>query len=179
VKGPVPDDIVHGVLIGRGRISRAREATFAADESGHTKQVINFLDAVMASFDDLRRLAEDDPNVTAPYLRKTTLLGSATMLRVLAIVWHELRQGDPDNGIPAKGAGEIEAFYKELAPRMDLDEWEVDGTKEQGVKPDNAFWMSTGAFMPGAKAPNAQNSAISDIADALVKWAREGLPERA
>lgn len=168
-------ELTHAVLVGRGRMSKAREAKFAADESLCTRQVWEFLDAITAAFEPLRQLA--DEKVTAPYLRSVSLLGSQTMLRVLGIVWHDLREGDPDNGVSRWGQGEIEAYFKKLEPHMELDEWEVDGMKERGIAPSNTLWMDTGAFVPEGKAPHARGGSLGSLADVMVGWARDGMPD--
>ncbi|MCI0426282.1 MAG: hypothetical protein L0Z47_10650 [Actinobacteria bacterium] len=172
-------DIVHGVLVGSGRVGRRKEMEIARNESASAKRVSEFLDTLVAGFEDLRLVASGELEPVA--LREESLLGSATMLRVLAVVWHDLR--DPDDGAKPTPVGEIEEFFRSLAPFMrafhDVEITDpVTGATEtqRGIAPDDPLWMPTNAFRPGAKAPGATQGAIKDLSRAMIRWARSGSP---
>ncbi len=101
-------DIVRAVTVGvSGRISKKREE--ALDEGTVVQAANEFLDALVDGFPPLNDLADGKTDV--PTLRSTTLLGSVTMLRVLAGVFFNLTEEDwtPD---------EIADFFVRLAPHM-------------------------------------------------------------
>ncbi|MEV0389196.1 hypothetical protein [Nonomuraea sp. NPDC050643] len=84
------------------------------------EQVKDFLHVISNAFTDLAALTEDDPEAerkpdeltTAQRVRRTSLLGSVGMLRVLGGVFRELRAGDN----PAE-FDDITAFFKRLDPQ--------------------------------------------------------------
>ncbi|MGH3185210.1 MAG: hypothetical protein ACRDOE_25350, partial [Streptosporangiaceae bacterium] len=85
------------------------------------EQVKDFPDVISNAFAGLAAVTEDDPGAErradeptmAQQLRRTSLPGSAGMLRVLGGVFRELRAGDN----PAE-PGDITEFFKRLDPRM-------------------------------------------------------------
>ena len=182
--------MVHGVHVGSGRVGKQKELEIAKDEAAATRKVADFLDALLASFDDLRLVLDGD--IEPLELRDESLLGSATMIRVLAIVWHDLREGDKAAGIKPMPAREVEAFFKQLEPHMRVfeDVLVVDErgqpvlnqkTGEQefkhGIPLGEPLWMPTDAFIPGTKAPQARAGSIRSLADAMIRWARKGNTE--
>ena len=174
-------DIVHGVIVGSGRVGRRKEVKVVAFESTYVTEVRAYLDALVAGFDDLAQVERGELDPVR--LREDSLLGSATMLRALAITWHELRAGDESEGIDRMPIGEIEEFYRSLSPHMrSFTEVEVlspttgEAQIARGIARDDSLWMPTKAFRPGSKAPDATQGAIKDLSRALVGWAREGIP---
>ena len=106
------------------------------------------------------------------------------MLRVLAIAWHDLREGDEAAGVKKLAVGEIEEFYRELTPQLRaFEDVEVEDplTKEKstkyGVPEDHPLWTSTLGFLPGQKAPIARQGTIKPLSQQLANWARSGLPK--
>jgi hypothetical protein len=83
-------DITHAVIAGAGgRISKKAEQTLTDGEV--IEQVKDFLDVIFNAFTGLAAITEDDPRperkadelTLAQQLRRTSLLGSVGMLRVL------------------------------------------------------------------------------------------------
>ena len=87
------------------------------------------------------------------------MLGSATMLRVLAITYHDLI-ASADRSLTR---AEIVSFFQSIDGRM----------SEVPIAEDNTFWMSTRSFVPGANAPQARAGSINSLVSALVDRARE------
>lgn len=155
-------DIVHGVLVGSGRVSKGREADIARDETAYKEKVEQFLDGLVAGFP--KTLGEIESGGLTPLkLRETSLLGSSTMLRCLAIVWHNLR----GQGI---SIGDIEKYFKKLEAHMALGS---SGKIEEGRQP----WMGTGAFIPESTAPQARQGSIKSLSQAMTNWQSDGIPK--
>ncbi|MEV4895289.1 DNA sulfur modification protein DndB, partial [Nonomuraea sp. NPDC055795] len=113
-------DITRAVIAGAGgRISKKAEQTLTDGEV--IEQVKDFLDVISNAFTDLATLTEDNPEAerkpdeltVAQRVRRTSLLGSVGMLRVLGGVFRELRAGDN----PAE-LDDVTAFFQRLDPHM-------------------------------------------------------------
>jgi len=117
-----------------------------------------YLDALVESFPKLRAFTEGEGD--APLLRQTSLLGSATMLRYLAMAFGELRND-------GKSAREIVAHYKRLDPHM--------------VAPvtEDSIWQEhlPNVFPLGAKAGSSRNQDLVAAASMLVEWFDEAPKE--
>ena len=98
----------HGVGGFDGRVSRRLEDELCEDAL--VQSANEFLDALVDGFKVLGRVA--DGEVAADDLRKASLLGSTTMLRALAGVFHDLTAG-------GSSSEEIAEFFKSLEPFMD------------------------------------------------------------
>lgn len=94
-------DITRAVIAGAGgRISKKAEQTLTDGEV--IEQVKDFLDVISNAFVGLAAVTEDDPEAerkvdeltVAQQLRRSSLLGSVGMLRVLGGVFHDLRTAD-------------------------------------------------------------------------------------
>lgn len=83
------------------------------------------------------------------------------MLRVLAIVWHDLREA----GI---SIGNVEQFFSELEPLMKFG--------PDGIADDDPVWMKTGAFLPGSTAPQARQGTVAALAKSIEAWYFDGIP---
>jgi hypothetical protein len=114
------------------------------------EQVKDFLDAISTAFGALEAITEEDPEsnrkigepTMSQELRRTSLLGSVGMLRVLGGVFHVLRSGDN----PAE-LNDITEFFKRLdrhmaAPVADTSIWcstDAGGRlRVQSLCPDHA-----------------------------------------
>lgn len=172
-------DIARSVLAGPvGRISRRMDDELRQHQAAATGQVKKFLD-LLVNYTDLRKLADNelepedlryDPK--EPDKPHSTMLASATMLRVLAGVYHDLITEDPKTKLAADGKpvmtrAEVGIFFRELGPTLRL----VPVT-------EGSIWTRTGAFMPGSSAPTARHGDIGKLSRVLVEWAREGIPNR-
>jgi len=160
-------DIARTVHVGiTGRIGRKVEDEMARNEAAALQKVRAFLDVLITSFKDMGDVM--DGALEPADLRRESLLGSATILRVLAASYHELTKRPENPGDPAPlSRSQIESFFRRLAPHM----------REIPVKEQDKLWMSTGAFIPGTTAPQARRQSLKQLADAMVLWARKGHPD--
>lgn len=154
-------DLVHASVVGSGRVSKRRHDEISREETHYKAKVMEFLDSLVAGFGAIRDITEG--SASPQTMRDASLLGSSTMLRVLAIVWHELRE----KGI---SAGNIEKFWSELEPSMTL--------KPDGIAEDDKLWIPTGSFLPGSSAPIARQGSISSLSKAIESWYPDSIPER-
>jgi hypothetical protein len=154
-------DIVRAVLVGGGRISARRESELEANQTDAVRRVSTYLDILVDSFDDLASIVSKDLDPVT--LRETSMLGSATMFRVLAIVYYELTAGNGE----VLSRSEIVDFLRSINDRM----YEIP------VAPDNEFWMSTKAFVPGTNAPQARTGSVGGLVTALATRARSHAKE--
>jgi len=144
-------DIIRTVTVGlAGRVGRRQENELR--EAALVENTNNFLDTLVGGFPALESVV--DGSSTPEVLRKTSLLGSATMLRVLAGVYHELAE---DNW----SEDEIQEFFSKLARIM--------GAPIKKGSP----WMEAGVFSRGATAPKARRQDLQALARTTIRWARE------
>jgi DGQHR domain-containing protein len=117
-----------------------------------------YLDALVEAFPKLRAFTEGEGD--APLLRQTSLLGSATMLRYLAMAFGELRND-------GKSAREISAHFKRLDPHM--------------LAPitEDSIWQEylPNVFPLGAKAGSSRNQDLVAAASMIVEWFDEAPEE--
>lgn len=156
-------DITRAVIAGAGgRISKKAEQTLTDGEV--IEQVKDFLDAISNAFIGLAAVTEDDPHAErkdgeltkAQELRRSSLLGSVGMLRVLGGVFHELRDGD--NPVEL---GDITEFFKRLDRHM------------SAPIADHSIWRTTEAkadFEPNASAPIMRQQNIVHLVDVITGW---------
>lgn len=138
----VSDLLVALVTGGTGAAADARATGLAEQEIFAVAEV--FLDCFLESFPDLVDMVEEE--ITPAQLRQTSLLGSATLLRVLALVFHRVavrRQEQTVELIPAAVA-RMTRFFTELSGRMSL--------------PISAEWFDTGVFPSRQSAAPAASS---------------------
>ena len=159
-------DIVRAVLVGSGRIGARVEDEVTNSMASSVTKVTQFLDVLLGAFDDLRDVVEG--RIEARELRNKTMLGSVTMMRVIAIAYHNLVLVDPQPGERVLSRAEVEDFFRKLAPALRL----IPITED-------SFWLATKAFLPGASAPQARQGTIKSLAESIVSWARNGLPKEA
>jgi hypothetical protein len=125
---------------------------------------MDFLDVISNAFKGLAVVTEDDPEANhqpgdltaAQELRRSSLLGSVGMLRVLGGVFHELR---PDDN-PAE-LDDITEFFKTLDRHM-----------EAPVSEDS-IWRTSDAsadFEPNASAPIMRTQNIVHLVKLIIGW---------
>ncbi|SDC73668.1 DNA sulfur modification protein DndB [Actinokineospora iranica] len=156
-------DITRAVIAGAGgRISKKAEQSLTDGEV--IEQVKDFLDIISTAFGDLAAVTEDDPEAEckpdeltmSQKLRRTSLLGSVGMLRVLGGVFRELRAGDN----PAE-LDDIAAFFKKLDPHM------------AAPVTESSIWRTTDAhkdFEPDAFAPIMRTQNIVHLVGVITSW---------
>ncbi|MFE3759477.1 DNA sulfur modification protein DndB [Nocardia tengchongensis] len=159
-------DITRAVIAGAGgRISKKAEQTLTDGEV--IEQVKDFLDAISTAFTDLAAITEEDPTTAresddstkAQHLRRTSLLGSVGMLRVLGGVFRQLRAGDN----PAE-LDDITEFFKRLDPHMAAPVAETSIWRTTDTHPD---------FEPNASAPIMRTQNIVHLVDVIAGWYRK------
>jgi hypothetical protein len=132
--------------IGKRLEDELHEATLVQDTN-------RFLDTMLEGFPELGKVA--DGELEPEDLRHTNLLGSTSMLRVLAGVFHELvREGWADE--------DIAEFFRQLAPHM------------AGPVNDTSIWVKEvpgEIFAPGALAPTARRQDLKRLTETLRAWA--------
>ncbi|MEU1628730.1 DNA sulfur modification protein DndB [Streptomyces sp. NPDC020096] len=156
-------DITRSVVAGAGgRISKKAEQTLTDGEV--IEQVKDFLDVISNAFNDLAAVTEDYPEAErkadeltmAQQVRRTSLLGSVGMLRVLGGVFHNLRSGDNPVAL-----GDITEFFKRLDPHMaaPVDEASIWRISDAGVD-----------FEPNAAAPIMRTQNIVHLVGVITAW---------
>ncbi|MTE14156.1 DNA sulfur modification protein DndB [Nocardia aurantiaca] len=159
-------DITRAVIAGAGgRISKKAERTLTDGEV--IEQVKDFLDTISTAFTDLAVITEEDPDTAresdgstkAQQLRRTSLLGSVGMLRVLAGVFRQLRAGDN----PAE-LDDITEFFKRLDPHMAAPITETSIWRTTDAHPD---------FEPNASAPIMRTQNIVHLVGVIAGWYRK------
>jgi hypothetical protein len=143
-------DMIRTLEVGLGgRIGRRLEAEL--NEAALVEQTNDFLDVLTESFPDLAAVADGQLKPTE--LRRRSLLGSTTMLRILAGAHRTLRSEFTD--------GEIIERFSVLSPIMALP-----------VEPGSP-WLATQSFSVGASAPMARNGNMIAVATQIVKWCQQ------
>jgi hypothetical protein len=152
-------DAIRGVMVGTGgRISKALDQE--KNDSAVEFRTREFLDALQKGF-------KADFDKTAPTLRETSLLGSGTILRVLAGVWFELTSATDSQGKkmnPRMTKEQAIEFFKKLAPHMGIP-----------LTGDNG-WFTTGVFPSPARgavvtAPGSRNQELRALTIEITNWA--------
>lgn len=148
-------DVIRTLTVGiNGRISAAQEKTL--DQKVLARDTNKFFETLRNSFPDLNAIAIGSS--TPADLRKTSILGSSTMLRVLAGVYYELR---------AKGATIIDIieFFKKLSKHT--------AAPVSSANASGRMWLNAtteGAFADGANAPGSRAQAVKALVTAMVEW---------
>jgi hypothetical protein len=152
-------DSIRALSVGiSGRISRVQEMEWSDEDI--EQRTRKFLDALSEGF-------KSDFAKSPQELRKTSLLGSGTIFRVLAGVWFELTSSTNAQGKsikPRMSAEEAKNFFKKLAPHMGIP-----------IKSGNA-WLKTGVFPSpsgGAivTAPGSRNQELKKLTLEITNWA--------
>ena len=146
-------DIIRAVQVGNGRIGKRLEAELReADLVANTK---NFLDGMVAAFPDLQGVQDDE--LAPSDLRATSLLGSPTMIRVFAAMWHDLK------GIGFSDRQSIEALGH------------FEGNLQAPVLSDlEDTWYATGFFSEtdaGSFAPTSRAQDLRGLTEKVLEWA--------
>jgi len=150
-------DLVRTVNVGiSGRIGRKREEML--DESTLIEAANDFFDCLLGGFQRLDDLVEG--RVTVPELRRGSLLGSVSMLRVLAGVFHQLREDDCTDD-------EISDFFARLSPHM------------TAPVAEDSLWRTTATSQDiheGATGPMARAQSLKNLTQEITRWYTEVPP---
>jgi hypothetical protein len=146
-------EIVRTLAVGiEGRIGRRLEDELREDALVQLSS--DFLDALLSGFPSLAAVADNE--MTAEELRKTSLLGSTTVLRVLAGVYYQLTE------VQKFDEEDVAEFFTKLAPHTTAP-IDVDSIWVKYVPDD--------IFVAGASAPRARRQDLKALRDAIVDWA--------
>ena len=147
-------DIVRTVTVGLdGRVGRRLEDELREDAL--VNDTNNFLDVMVESFEPLAAVA--DGKISPEELRKDSLLGSTSMLRVLAGVYHVLHKKGWDDE-------RIGEYFSLLDPEM------------FGPLHEDSRWISElggDIFSVGALAPKARRQDLLYLMRSIVGWAED------
>ena len=144
-------EIIKSVYVGlEGRVSRRQDAE--AKESDVAGRATAFLDMLSRTFPQMQSVALGQ--LLPDTLRQTSLLGSILMIRVLAGVYHDLKQHHFTGEM-------IQEFFAKLAPHMSAPVYPA------------SIWMrhTEGIFDDGARAPHSRRQDLRALKDILVGWA--------
>ena len=147
-------DIIRTVQVGVARrISKRLEGEL--EERRVAEDAQRFFDVAEEGFPQLKAVREGE--ASASELRRDSLLGSATMLRVLAGVYHDLTSAELDRMTD----GEVTTFFRALSGHMVAP-----------VDSDGA-WKATGVFMDSGMAPQASQGDVRKLTSEIVDWAKD------
>lgn len=145
-------DIVRTVEVGVSRrISKRLEDELVDRQVA--ERTMRFLDVLVDSFPEFQAIEKGE--LSSPELRRSSLLGSSTMLRVLAGVYHDLTINDEEPG-DRMSDGEVTGFLKKLAPHMYAP-----------ISEDGA-WKATGVFMDSGMAPQSSQGDVRKLTNTIV-----------
>jgi hypothetical protein len=143
-------DIVRSVNIGiSGRVSRRQETEL--QEGVLVQRTLEFFDAIVEAFPDLAEMA--DGNLSGEDLRKSSVLGSSSMLRVLAGVYRELAE-------KGYSGDEVTDLFRDMAPFMSAPI----------AASSPLLKLRSQVFTAGASAPTARAQDLRNLTDEIVSW---------
>lgn len=154
-------DIVKALAVGPGAQFTPRKEK-EINEVGLTKITGDFFALLTDSFPDLAAVRDDD--VTPAELRSDSMLGSPTILRMLAGAYFVVAIDSTDprhlTTIPA-GQAKVRMLFKQLAPFMEL--------------PLAQEWFDTGFFPERtSRAPLSNTQTLKGMTELLTRWAQSG-----
>jgi len=146
-------DIIRTLAVGiNGRILPRHESEL--NEGQLTEKANRFFDALLDGFTAFVELANG--TITAEQLRRTSLLGSVTMIRALAGVYYLLTRDGDDQW----EEGDVSAFFASLQPLMVAP-----------VTSDSPWMRYPSIFAEGASGPSARRQDIDRLVSVLVDMA--------
>lgn len=150
-------EIIRSVQVGLdGRVSRIQDLEWKEQDVAKKAKV--FFDVMVDSFPQLRTLLLGQ--ITPDDLRKSSLLGSVLFIRVLAGVYHDLK--DPVQH--AFSDDMVEEFFTKLAPHANGPTYDGDIWTEQ---------VDNGVFGPNSMGPHGRRQDLKFLKNTLVDWAIE------
>ncbi len=144
-------DLIRTVAVGiDGRVGRRLEDELREDAL--VEDTSRYLDVLLEAFPQLAQIA--DGKLAPEQLRKSSLLGASTVLRVLAGTYHALKQQKLDDE-------EIADFFAKLDPYISAP-----------VSADS-IWVKLlpDVFAEGASAPRSRRQDLRALTDTIVSWA--------
>ncbi|RWR25205.1 hypothetical protein D8Y24_03185 [Agrococcus lahaulensis] len=162
LSGKAVVDIVRSAVLGvEGRMTKARENSF---KEAQVQQIADkFFNLLLETFTDLKEMSED--TISAPELRGKSLLGSSTIIRVLAGAFHLVAVNNDDADKPyvtSAGLAKMSDLFKALDGQMGL--------------PINDGWFASGVFAEKeSKAPSSRSQDLRKLATTVAHWAETDL----
>jgi hypothetical protein len=148
-------DIIRTVQVGPARrISKRLESEL--EERAVAESTNRFLDVMEDAFPNLEAITEGEKSPAE--LRRDSLLGSATMVRVLAGVYYELVVADEGKRMTDE---EVTNFFAKLTDQMSAP-----------ISPEGGPW-SPSLFKDSGMAPQASQGDIKKLVDVIVGWSGE------
>jgi hypothetical protein len=148
-------DIIRTIAVGiNGRISAAQEKTL--NQKVLATEANRFFEVMRKSFAELESVASGNTDMGT--LRKSSILGSSTMLRVMAGVYFELKTA----GVSVT---DIMEFFRKISQHTAAP---ISSKNASGKMWLNA--TTEGAFADGANAPGSRAQAVKALVAAIVGW---------
>jgi len=152
-------EIIRLLTVGSGKIGRAMEQTL--DSTKLAQDGCEFFDLLTSTFAELDALANGTKS--AQDLRATSLLGSATMLRILAGVYHDV--------VKSHGKAAASGLFQKIAKHTTAP--------INGATPSGKLWVECGTqetFIDGSHAPGARSQQVKDATNTIASWASNPPP---
>jgi len=154
-------DLIRAVTIGVGS-SWTKRREDSVKEAAVQHVVERFLDALVESFPELEKVSQSDMHPTD--LREASLLGSPTILRVLAGAYFNLAVDSSDESTPsvtATGDAKARRLFANLATHMGL--------------PISDAWFDTGFFDERtSRAPGSRSQDLKGMTALITSWGQTG-----
>ena len=154
-------DIIRTATVGiGGQFTPRKEDAFK--EASVQQITEQFLDALVEAFPPLAAVASGD--LDPAELREQSLLGSPTILRVLAGSYYELaidKRDEENPFVTIAGEGKVRELFRALADHMAL--------------PIESTWFATGYFPePTSKAPSSRSQDLKGLTSLITRWGETG-----
>ena len=146
-------EVVRMLTVGLGKIGKAMEQSL--DSSRLARDGREFFELLTATFPELEALATGA--ISAQDVRASSLLGSSTMLKILAGVHHEVAN--------SHGKAAAAGLFQKLAKHSHAP---IDGSTTSGQ-----VWLACGTqetFVEGATAPGARSQQVKDAVISIASW---------
>lgn len=139
-----------------------------------------YFEALIEVFPDIGAIINGELSATElrPGGSSPSLLGSATMIRVLGAAYKRLRNGERDDADgwvqkPLTHAGIVQA-WEETLPSMTAGHVpDPSGDRDKAMPLVDDRWLSTGVFVHPFYAPGANQGQMNSLVDAITEWTRE------
>lgn len=150
-------EIVRSVQVGLdGRVSKIQERELS--EADVARHAMEYFDLIVKAFPPLQQILQGA--ISPDDLRKSSLLGSVLMLRILAGVYHDLKDHAWTDSM-------IEEYFHSLAKHM------------PGPVYPGSIWMEHvdgSVFTEGGMAPHGRRQDLKTLKEAILTWALDRAP---
>ena len=149
-------EVIRILTVGLGKVTAGMEKTLEASQLADDGR--QFFELLTQTFPELAEVVKGQ--LTTQQLRTTSLLGSSTMLRILAGSYHLIRA--------CRGEAAAIGVFSKLSPHTAAP---IDSSTLSGQ-----LWVNCGSqetFIDGAMAPGARSQQIKDAVLTISQWASE------